>query len=484
MRAAFVLALAISSSVALAEPAPPTAFEARLAREYGRAGGITSIEVGRRAAATSWDVRAHRRETEAAEAAFDLAVASFLPRLTMTARYTHLSGITPPSLLGPGASTVNLVIAGAPGPVTSTSMLTGYPVSFSFPVVTDNYLLQGSLAIPLSDYLLRLSSGLAAARGAQRASELSEKATRLKVAADARGLYYGWVRARLGAVVGELAVEQARGHLADAQHGVDAGVASRADLMRVESQVAQLQLLVERARHAADLLEDQLRMMTHDSSDARGGYSVGEDLAVEKDLGERDLGLDALVSEASTHRLELLALDESTGSLRDQSKVARAAAWPRLDAFGDVVDARPNPRIFPQQEQFDMTWDVGVALSWAPTDIAIARASGRQLDARTSQLEAQRAQLADGVRVEVAMAWQALRDALAERSTTAPGLAAAEESYRVRNELYKNGRATSAELTDAESELLRARLEEINARVDLRAARARLDHAVGRDVEK
>ena len=41
------------------------------------------------------------------------------------------------------------------------------------------------------------------------------------------------------------------------------------------------------------------------------------------------------------------------------------------------------------------------------------------------------------------------------------GLAAAEESYRVRRALFQNGRATSVELTDAETERSRAQLEAI-----------------------
>ena len=59
---------------------------------------------------------------------------------------------------------------------------------------------------------------------------------------------------------------------------------------------------------------------------------------------------------------------------------------------------------------------------------------------------------------------------------------AASEGYRVRRELFRNGRATSVELTDAVLELFRASLESVNARADLRSARARVLHASGRDV--
>jgi outer membrane protein TolC len=66
-------------------------------------------------------------------------------------------------------------------------------------------------------------------------------------------------------------------------------------------------------------------------------------------------------------------------------------------------------------------------------------------------------------------------------ATSERGLAAAEESYRVRRALFQNGRATSVELTDAETERSRAQQEAIGARIDRRIAEARLVHALGHD---
>ena len=90
--------------------------------------------------------------------------------------------------------------------------------------------------------------------------------------------------------------------------------------------------------------------------------------------------------------------------------------------------------------------------------------------------------LSDAVGLEVLSTYQAEREAEFAVETTQRGLASAAESYRVRRELFRNGRATSVELTDSEVALFRAGLEAINARADLRSARAKLMHAVGRDI--
>ena len=90
----------------------------------------------------------------------------------------------------------------------------------------------------------------------------------------------------------------------------------------------------------------------------------------------------------------------------------------------------------------------------------------------------------DTLRDEISAAVVATQEATAEAESADRGLAAAEESYRVRRELFELGRATQVELVDAETDVLRARLEMIQARVDARVARVQLEHAVGRDVTR
>jgi outer membrane protein TolC len=189
--------------------------------------------------------------------------------------------------------------------------------------------------------------------------------------------------------------------------------------------------------------------------------------------------LAALRAEAMDRRLEVRALDETAWSLREQAKVARAGYYPRLDVFADAIYANPNPRVFLPESKFRGTWDVGVQVVWTPND---TRGASGDAEARAAQTEMQKQLLRDSVKFEVMQAYNLLREAEIALATTRRGLTAAEEAYRVRRELFLNGRATSVERTDSEVELFRASLEAINARANLRSARASLMHAVGRDI--
>jgi len=236
-------------------PAEPK-LEERIAPMVARPGGLTSEEVARRAARSSPEVAGRRAEAEAAEAALRQAKLGFVPRVALSLGYTRLSEITPP-LLGYAVVAPDVV-----GPVPAGHALVSVPLSFA--ALLNSTAAQATLSLPLSDYLLRLSRAYTAARGSSRAAAQQALAQELRVRADAKLTYYGWTRAALSVMVAEQALAQSRGHLRDVRASFVQGVASRADVLRVESQVAAAEGLLERARNLRLVLEEQLRTLMHE----------------------------------------------------------------------------------------------------------------------------------------------------------------------------------------------------------------------------
>jgi outer membrane protein TolC len=394
----------------------------------------------------------------------------------LNARFARLSPVT-------NAPVGNLVIVPpqAPtGPIAPGTPLLNETVVF--PVYLNQTSLAAGLQVPLMDYLLRIPSVNEAARQQREASRWSVLATRRQVAADAREAYYAWARSRLQVVVAQQALLQTRAHLQSAQSSFEAGGANKADVMRVQAQVAASELFLQRARDLELVTSEQLRAAMHDREDAR--YEIGEDLNMAlAPLPVTEGETPALVEEAWRGRAEVRILVESTHAQEATQRTALAAALPRLDLFGDVTMADPNPRFFPQRDQFDTTWDVGAQLSYSPNEAASAIYAARGQAARARATAAQTLALKDRLRVEVTQAAAQVREADFAVQSTARGLEAAEESYRVRRDLFANARATSIELTDAETDLTQARLNAVSARIDQRVARVRLAHALGRDGE-
>jgi outer membrane protein TolC len=125
---------------------------------------------------------------------------------------------------------------------------------------------------------------------------------------------------------------------------------------------------------------------------------------------------------------------------------------------------------------------VGAQLTWNLNDALVAGGNARDIESRAAQIEANRNITRDNIEVEVTQMLQAVREADFSVQSSTRELASAEEAHRVARELFNNGRGTSTTLADAESDLTRARLDLLNAKVAVKTARVRLDHALGRDV--
>lgn len=426
------------------------AFEAELA-SFVQPGALTSNEVAERAQQRSPRLEAKEEAVNTAQAQADAVLGQFYPKLTGRASYTRLSPITlPPALAS------------------------------IFPVILDQWALTASLNIPVSDYILRLSTALNGAGKNKQSAELNARAERLLVQTDAKLAYYNWVKAKGSLHVANKSKEQVDATLADVKQAFAMGTASKADVMRSEAQVFAGELLKVRAEQAVTVSTEALRSIMHDSTGRE--YFVGEDILA--DVEEPPVtSVEQAYNEAKASRLELRALTALEEATVDKATLAKVAYYPRLDVFGSATYANPNQRLFFLPPAWRETWDVGVALTWTPSDIPMTMGEVATASSQAAQIAAQRRQLEDGLKVEVEQAVTEMKAALVAVATSRQALQSSEEGYRVRSELFKAGRATTLEVTDAQALLTRARLELVFAHADAQIAKAKLLHVLGRDIQ-
>jgi outer membrane protein TolC len=441
------------------------------ARPFG-AGALTAEQVGQRAERTSYQAKSAEQLLTAAGARVDQQRANYFPRISLTARYTRLSDFTPPSVTGGGG----IVVTQAPaGTVNPTPTFAGG--TFSFPLVLDNYLTQASIAIPISDYFLKISQAYSSSTMSEDAARFDVIAARAKSYADGKIAFYTWLRARGAVGVAEQSLAVARAHLKDNENQFAVGNASKADVLRAQTQVAAAELSLDRAKSAVAITERQVRVAIHAKDD--DPIMPGESL--DGPLPAAPTSLRPLVAEANAGRPEIKSIDKNADAARKTAEASRAGRLPVLSGFADAIYANPNSRRFPQQAEWFGTWQVGAQVTWSPNDIMASGAAGSDAEARASALDAQKSATRDGVEIEVTQAYQAIVEADAAIASTERQLESAVEGYRVARELFNNGRGTATTLIDAEIVLEQTRFDHVNARVDARIARTRLDHAVGRD---
>jgi outer membrane protein TolC len=456
-----------------------------------RPGGLTSNQVAKRAVASSHTIAAKQAELRAAAAEVDSAMYQFIPKVTLKASYTRLSRVV--ANLGSGYS----LGASGQGPFTMGELRdqdgqptgrqalideNGNPVMggrFSLPVIRNTYSLSAALSVPLSDYVLRMSNSIEGTKQNREAAELNIKAERQKAEGDARVAFFNWARALGQVAVTEKSIDRVKARLKDAQASFMVGLVTKAEVLRLEAQVAATEAGLESARGFRDLASQQLTVIMNDN---QSNYELGEDVLGEP--GRQPIEpLDKLVEEALAHRLELQALSRTVSSLDNAESVVRAGALPRLDGFADYTYANPNQRYMFDRD-WHATWSAGVMLSWSPNDMLTNSASGNKYKANRETVEANRRAIAQGVRMEVTTAYTDGRRAAAELEAAKRSAEASQAAYDTAIQLYKVGKATTAELIDSEAELVNSNLRLINAHIDTKVAETKLARSLGRDMTR
>jgi len=454
--------------------------------------GITLEQAAAAAAKGRPSVRVKQAELKAAAARVDQALVNYFPRLSVTGTFTLLSEVKNSlgggafvGALNPGLLSTGACPPGTPNaPATCVLDSQGSPVgaqAFSFPVITHSYSIVASLSVPVSDYVFRLSQAHAAASKLESAKKLELQAETLQVSADARIGYLNWTRTKGQVSVAAEAVKMSKAHLADAKNLEKAKLLIRADVLRVEAQVASSEAFEVEAKAFASIAEEQLRTYMGLGPDAK--MDIGSDVWNQAADAPTET-LANLQSEAMKKRLEIRALDDTVHSLKNIETVTKAGYIPRVDAFANLYIQNPNQRIFPQQDRWDATWDLGVRISFTFNDIALTAAQVAEAKAKTASVEEQKNALKDALKMEVAAAFAEAAKAQAAKDAAQRGLEAALEALRVQSDLWKGGKGKTLDILDAETEVTRARLRLLDAHVNAVVAKIKLEHATGRDTKK
>jgi outer membrane protein TolC len=404
-------------------------------------GGLTPEEVAKVVSRTKHSVRSKQEDLKAAAAKVDQALVGYFPRVSVGASYEYLSPIN-----------LNFANALALKPNTPAAVKAAFTQEFAFvaPIIipTNNYALTASIAVPVSDYLLRLAQSYSSASHNERSARYTAEAEALQAGADAKIAYFNWVYARGGMVVTQEAIDQAKAHLEDAKKSFAVGLASKADVLRIDAQVAAAQQSHAESIALAAVAEEQLRVLL--GTPPEQPLEIGSDVMNEPAVAP-SATLAALNEQAYARRPEIRSIDEAIASLRKAKAVTDAGYAPRLDAFADATYANPNQRVFPAAPIWTGTWDAGVRLSWTLNDTFTTLGASAEMKARVASLIEQRGALADGLRNEIASAYADVLKAPPTIEAADRGMVSAEESLRVRRELFRNGKATSSELVDAEA---------------------------------
>ncbi len=337
-----------------------------------------ALERGVDAAPALMAARADRDRTQY-EA--DAARASFAPRLDLTASYTRLSRVEQVPL-----------------------NFGGMEIENPFPQFLDRYGLRASLRVPLTDYFAVILPRFRAARDTAEVTEYQYAAQRASAGLSVANAYFSLAQAEGAATVAATSLPALEAHERDVAARLEAGMATRADLLEIQAQRyaaeadvinANGQLTAARAQLANVLgrAEDQTPLET-------AGLLVGDVPDVE-----------TMVREGRQNRPEFLAFEALTRLHQRSRRAARGSRWPSLSLTASADYANPNPRSTIQEQTFTGSWDVGVSLAWSPNDAVARGVDVRRAEAELVRVQGDEAALENQLRAEAIRAhqdWHAL----------------------------------------------------------------------------
>ncbi len=362
--------------------------------------------------------------------------------------------------------------------LSTTQMPAGITVA---PVVVDNYTFRLQLQQPIFTGF-RLSSLADAATSLAEAGERDLQMSDADLVFAISSTYWSLHQAITTERFMGDNVRRLEAYRSDTERLVQAGIAIRNDLLKIEVQLANAKIAFIDAGNDVMLarmnlnnilgrpLETPVLPGSH-PSDLQRSDSI---------LVMAEGGQDGQLTDyAWSGRPDLISAAYQVEAARAHASAAKGSYWPQLDLTAGYNYNRPNSRYQPVTPEFLGSWDIGVNLQF---DIWNWGRTGHQAEAAEAavrQTELAASQLRDNVALDVQRAAMTLRRSREKLEVARLGLAQAEENRRMTDDRYKKGLATSSELLDAEVSLVQTETSLAGADVEFAVARARLVRALG-----
>ena len=342
-----------------------------------------------------------------------------------------------------------------------------------YPDIPDNVRSRLDLQWPI--YTGGRLQALTNAAGAEAdATQQDREAARADLKLEITRAYWAVTTARASLDVVNQSLERITAHLTDVRNQLGVGLVPPSDVLSIEAQQARQQMLSIEAANLVDTASADFRRLTGLDPDAP--FELLADLKNLTDLKAATV----VVESARASRPERKALEFRISAAGDRVTAATGGSLPVLTAIGGYDLARPNPRIFPIQEAWKPSWDIGVTVRWWLFDGGRTRAEAAEAIANRRAAEARLRDFDSSIGVEIRHRAADLRSSRASIDAALSGVRASTEARRVLAERFAAGVATNTDVLTAQVTLLQAELDLTRALANAQLAGARLDRAMGR----
>jgi len=305
------------------------------------------------------------------------------------------------------------------------------------------------------------------------AAKAGEKGTQQLLVYNVKQAYYSVVKARKTVEAVQSQLEQSVEQEKLTRELKRLGSASQVDLLKFEVQLSQSKTDLLTAQNAEAV--SRANLCAAMGIDVNTPIQVIEEVRYEEQAPK----LEDLMGKARKQRPDIVQARATLSVYQAASTAAKGQYLPRVSASAGYSYRDSK---FPEDWQYvkdRYTWSTGISASWTLFDGLLTHANIRTADARKASAEADLRAVEQAAEVEVKQAYLNYTLMLEKVKLAQETRGEAEESYRLTNEKFRLGAASTLDLLTSQTTLTQARVQEASSLGDLKIAEAALAKAIG-----
>jgi outer membrane protein TolC len=318
-------------------------------------------------------------------------------------------------------------------------------------------------------------------RYAERSMALLEEAARLDYEHDRSDIVYNTISAYFNLFTVQQTqqlvqenIKQVSRHLTEIRNYEINGLALKNDVLKIELQLSDLEHTLIETNSSLDIANYNMNIM------------LGMPVSTQYFLREKDItptpslkSLDEYLDEAMAHRADLSSINKKMGAAILDVKSAAAGYLPTLTAGSNYYYHNPNQRVFPLEDRFKATYDMGLTLSWNIHSLYTNSHRIAESKAVLTQTLSSKQLLIDGIKMEVNAGYLTYIRQNEKTRVSIQAVEQAEENYRIVHHRFENNTVLISDLTDASTQLLQTKIHLLIDRANAGLAYYKLLNSTG-----
>jgi outer membrane protein len=264
---------------------------------------------------------------------------------------------------------------------------------------------------------------------------------------------------------------QVAAHLSDVGHFFNQGLIKKDELLKAKVKSTESELAMLQAENGVALASAVLES----AIGKKFPPDVRFDAIPLTDTYTADFA--SAIEKAQLTRPELKAVLSARRAAEAGKSLARGGMFPTVAAFGTLGYGKPGLD-FIGKKWMDY-WLVGVGAEWNLWSWGKTRSQMSQASLKSAGISEMERQVREAITLEVTQTCLRVDEARKRLSLTVEMETQSDESFRIAENLYKQGQSSHTEFFDAQSDWTRARLAKVQAEIDLMIAQSAWRKAVG-----